>query len=364
MFTTSFTVSALVAILPLVSAQASGSGKTTRYWDCCKSSCAWPGKGDVTSPVQTCDVDNNPLTDALAKSGCEGGDAYMCADQTPWAVDENTAYGFAAVSIAGSSEASWCCSCYELTFTSGPASGKKMVVQATNTGADLGDNQFDLAIPGGGVGLFNACTKQYGAPSSGWGAQYGGISSGDSCSTFPEPIKPGCNFRWDFMAGADNPTVDFKEVTCPAALVAKTGCGRKGETPAGGASAGAKEEGPETYEGSASADAASDAGSSNGSSASSSSSTSSSTTAAGQYSVGAAEASSTAAADSSSSPSSSSSSTSSSSASAPTGQGSQPTYTNGTAPAADSGSASGQQPDQGSPDVMTEGDDEECDTDY
>ena len=39
-----------------------------------------------------------------------------------------------------------------LTFTSGPVSGKKMVVQVTNTGGDLGDNHFDLQMPGGGVG--------------------------------------------------------------------------------------------------------------------------------------------------------------------------------------------------------------------
>jgi hypothetical protein len=37
-----------------------------------------------------------------------------------------------------------------------------MIVQATNVGADVGEGQFDLAIPGGGVGLFNACTKQWG----------------------------------------------------------------------------------------------------------------------------------------------------------------------------------------------------------
>ena len=38
-----------------------------------------------------------------------------------------------------------------LTFTSTSIAGKKMIVQATNTGADLASGQFDLAIPGGGV---------------------------------------------------------------------------------------------------------------------------------------------------------------------------------------------------------------------
>lgn len=64
----------------------------------------------------------------------------------PWAVTPDLAYGFAAVSISGGNEASWCCACYEITFTSGPVAGKKMIVQATNTGGDLGSNHFDIAV--------------------------------------------------------------------------------------------------------------------------------------------------------------------------------------------------------------------------
>ena len=70
----------------------------------------------------------------------------MCSSQSPWAVSDSLAYGFAAVNIAGGSESSWCCTCYELTFTSTSIAGKKMIVQATNTGGDLGSNQFDLAV--------------------------------------------------------------------------------------------------------------------------------------------------------------------------------------------------------------------------
>jgi len=135
-----------------------------------------------------------------------------------------------------------------LTFTSGPVSGKKMIVQTTNTGGDLGDNHFDIAMPGGGVGLFNACTNQWGAPSQGWGAQYGGISSRSQCDSFPEKLKAGCKFnnfkisnslliilkgywRFDWFKNADNPAVSFKEVTCPKLLTDKTGCIRNGQTP-------------------------------------------------------------------------------------------------------------------------------------
>lgn len=157
----------------------------------------------------------------------------MCSDQSPWAVNSTFAYGFAAVSIPDGSESSWCCACYELTFTSTTVSGKKMIVQATNTGGDLSEGQFDLAIPGGGVGIYNGCTDEWGAPSSGWGAQYGGISS-NTCSSFPSALQPGCNFRFgDFFEGADNPTVDYRQVTCPKVLTDKTGCIRSGETPTG-----------------------------------------------------------------------------------------------------------------------------------
>lgn len=144
--------SALFALAPFflgASAQgASGSGRTTRYWDCCKPSCAWPRKGNAPQPVRTCDKNDNPLNDGgNTRSGCDsGGSAYMCSAQSPWAVNETVAYGWAAVNIAGSNEAAWCCACYELTFTSGPVAGKKMIVQATNTGGDLGNNHFDIAV--------------------------------------------------------------------------------------------------------------------------------------------------------------------------------------------------------------------------
>jgi hypothetical protein len=208
----------------------------------------------------------------------------MCSDQSPWVVSDDLAYGFAAVST-GLSESDTCCSCYQLTFTSTSIAGKKMIVQATNTGGDVGEGQFDLAIPGGGVGLFNACSAQWGAPASGWGAQYGGLSS-DTCSELPSALQPGCKFRFgDWFEGADkvsnpmrlhhrnscanisvvcftlrirvwntssqralnryflatrineadhnihSPEVDWEKVTCPKALTDITGCVRSGETP-------------------------------------------------------------------------------------------------------------------------------------
>ena len=141
----------LLTLLPFYlagsSLAVSGTGTTTRYWDCCKPSCAWDGKATLSSgPVDTCDANNNVLASAATVSACDGGTAYMCSNESPWAVSDDLAYGFAATSIAGGTEATWCCACYELTFTSGPVAGKKMIVQATNTGGDLGSNQFDLAV--------------------------------------------------------------------------------------------------------------------------------------------------------------------------------------------------------------------------
>ncbi|KAH6657357.1 family 45 glycoside hydrolase [Truncatella angustata] len=126
---------------------SSGSGQTTRYWDCCKPSCGWGMKTNSGKYVGTCDKSDNHLGSSDTKSGCDnGGSAYMCSDQSPWAVNETMSYGWAAVKLSGSNEQTWCCACYELTFTSGSVQGKKMIVQASNTGGDLGQNHFDLAV--------------------------------------------------------------------------------------------------------------------------------------------------------------------------------------------------------------------------
>jgi len=203
------------------------SGKTTRYWDCCKPSCSWNGKAPVTSPVTTCAKDGfSVLSDRNAQSGCDGGGAYVCNNQQPFAVNDNLAYGFAAASISGQGEYQGCCACYELTFTSGPVNGKKLVVQVTNVGADLGENHFDLQIPGGGVGLFNGCKPQWGTSDNGWGQKYGGVSSAAECNQLPAPLQAGCNFRFGWFKNADNPTMTFKPVTCPNEITSRSGCTR------------------------------------------------------------------------------------------------------------------------------------------
>ncbi|KAF4450652.1 endoglucanase type K [Fusarium austroafricanum] len=219
----SFTLLALAS--PLAVSAASGSGHSTRYWDCCKPSCSWSGKAKVNAPALTCDKKDNPISNTNAVNGCEGGgSAFACTNYSPWAVNDDLAYGFAATKLSGGSESSWCCACYAMTFTSGPVKGKKMIVQSTNTGGDLGDNHFDLMMPGGGVGIFDGCTSQFGKALG--GAQYGGISSRSECDSFPELLKDGCHWRFDWFKNADNPDFTFEQVQCPKALLDISGCKR------------------------------------------------------------------------------------------------------------------------------------------
>ncbi|KAJ0166483.1 putative endoglucanase type K [Colletotrichum tanaceti] len=222
----SVTVSSVVVLIHLLTATlaASGAGKSTRYWDCCKPSCAWQQKASVNRPVLTCDKNDLPL-DPDVKSGCEsGGSAYTCTNQAPWAVNELVSFGFAATAISGGTEASWCCGCYALTFTSGKNKGKVMVVQSTNTGGDLGSNHFDIMMPGGGLGIFDGCTNEFGFQFP--GARYGGVSSRSECSSLPAKLQSGCQWRFDWFMNADNPSLSFTQVQCPSELVARSGCRR------------------------------------------------------------------------------------------------------------------------------------------
>lgn len=92
-------------------------------------------------------------------------------------------------------------------------------------------------MPGGGFGIFDGCTTEWGTPAGGWGAQYGGITSRSQCDSFPTALQAGCYWRFDWFQNADNPSVTFQQVECPAALTAKSGCVRADdsipETPTG-----------------------------------------------------------------------------------------------------------------------------------
>ncbi len=110
-----------------------------------------------------CDINNNPLANPLtAESGCQGsGKGFLCDSYAPVPVADNLSYGFAVVNGAGN-----CCKCFQLTWTSGAARGKQMVVQAINTFEPSGDVKAgDVVVltPGGGSGPNEAgCRNQYG----------------------------------------------------------------------------------------------------------------------------------------------------------------------------------------------------------
>jgi len=91
-------------------------------------------------------------------------------------------------------------------------------------------------IPGGGVGLFDAISNQAkgnGVSNPSLGAQYGGFRT--TCGTDKTCIrnmcqqnfgtsglawlKAGCDWYVDWFDAADNPNVNFTEVTCPQALI-------------------------------------------------------------------------------------------------------------------------------------------------
>jgi hypothetical protein len=204
------------------------------------------------TPVQACSIDDKPLSNYDAKNACEnGGEAYMCHSVQPWAVSETLSYGFAAVSV---NKGDYCGRCYQLQFTGTSHSGgddpgcksltnKTMIVQAINNGGVEG-NQFDLLVPGGGVGLLNACSKQWGT--SDLGEQYGGFylacqktQGGDyakarecakkKCESVfankPE-LLVGCEWFTDWFGAADNPNLTFKEVTCPEIITQMSGLKR------------------------------------------------------------------------------------------------------------------------------------------
>lgn len=201
-------------------------GKTTRYWDCCKPSCSWNEKANVSRPVQICQKDNTIISyrQQNLKSGCDGGVAFACANQLPFIVNQTLSFGFAAAYIKGKTEADNCCACYELIFTSTPVVGKKMIVQITNTGADLDYNHFDIAVPGGGQGIFQGCFTQYYNFYA--GNRYGGISNITECNLLPKPLQVGCRWRFTWFKNADNPSIVFKNVVCPKYLINISQCKR------------------------------------------------------------------------------------------------------------------------------------------
>ena len=234
--------------LKYVQGGRSGKGWATRYWDCCKPHCSWPEHAHGNYSKQCTNKGTKESTDWGGGSVCSGGGLMTCPSQIPIIVNDSLAYAFAAVPAADGGS---CGKCYALAFDGRgkyerktnhmKLEGKILVVMATNIGGDVQQGQFDVMIPGGGVGLFNGCS------SMGWGKQgeqYGGLLSecekevgtagnlltkrkdclAEKCAKSfanDEKAKEGCMFLATWMEAAGNPTHNYREVECPAALKAQ-----------------------------------------------------------------------------------------------------------------------------------------------
>jgi hypothetical protein len=218
------------------------SGWASRYWDCCKPACGWKGNVSRGNPMMSCDVSDNSLGGNYdAVNACQGGGtAYMCWNAVPWSVSDTLSYGYAAAS--GSNYT--CGRCYQIQFTGTnntngdkkgtPAlNGKTMIVQIINNGG-VQATQFDLLIPGGGVGALNACSTQWGSGTD-LGSQYGGwlseCNGSASCvqqkcqaafSNKPD-LMDGCNWFLNWFGASNNPDFLYQKIACPAALTQDSG---------------------------------------------------------------------------------------------------------------------------------------------
>lgn len=205
------------------------NGTTTRYWDCCMPSCSWKANAGGKNPVKVCGKDGTSFVSESSRNACDGGGGFMCYWGVPWSVSSTVSYGYAAHNGAP------CGTCFQLDFTSGAANGKSMIVQVINIGG-LSGNQFDLLIPGGGVGAMNACN----ANGNMWnglnlGEQFGGLlkSCGNDCNCMKQKCQStfgsnstmlaGCNWFTDWFQCADNPNIVYKEIACPSDITNKSG---------------------------------------------------------------------------------------------------------------------------------------------
>jgi hypothetical protein len=206
--------------------------------------------GGVT-PLATCNAsDGSHGGNYNVTNSCDGGDAFMCHGMVPWADGNRLAYGYAATG-----RGDICGRCYQLQFTgsshnagndpgSAALAGKTMIVQATNVGGDVGSGQFDILTPGGGVGIHNACSEQWGVSAGDLGAQYGGLLTrckeqvggsdhqalkscvSQRCTSVFESrglseLAAGCRWFVDWFEAADNPALVYKEIACPQQLTSR-----------------------------------------------------------------------------------------------------------------------------------------------
>lgn len=268
------------------------SGWNTRYWDACKPHCSQTstdgeeGKPKINTQAEyeashytarVCNINDIEIPTFTYSKGLErywvgiqntpnacqeadpaSGGGFTCTDMAPVAVNDTLAYAF----VAGSDATTSCGKCFHLQYdgsfhdasanngakpTHKALKGKHIIVMASNIGHDVKPGQFDLMVPGGGPGIFNALQLQITKPGIEWGATYGGFltycQNNDKCgydgtlecyqscvkdmcdaafgdSNYPNLLR-GCHWFADWFMAADNPTYQWEEVECPQYLVDK-----------------------------------------------------------------------------------------------------------------------------------------------
>ena len=268
------------------------SGWNTRYWDACKPHCSQTSlDGDEGKPkintqaeyeashytARVCNIHDIEIPTFTYSKGLERywigiqntpnackeadpatGGGFTCTDMAPVAVNDTLAYAF----VAGSAQTTSCGKCFHLQYdgsfkdangnnaakaTHKALKGKHIIVMASNIGHDVKPGQFDLMVPGGGPGIYNALNLMINRTDIEWGAQYGGFltycQDGSKCgydgsldcyqscirdmcdaafkdSKYPNLLR-GCHWFADWYMAADNPTYQWEEVECPQYLVDK-----------------------------------------------------------------------------------------------------------------------------------------------
>ena len=252
------------------------TGWSSRYWDACKPHCSWLSSVDTTSEktyeagmtvarncnIHDVEVPAFTLSHTVQQywmgfegtnSACDTKDStgtFTCSDMAPIAVNENLSYGYVAGS--GSLYQYGCGKCYHLQYNGGnhandvkathkALKGKHIVVMVSNIGYDVEEGQFDMLVPGGGVGAFDALSTMLGVSKSDLGAGSGGfltecqqslgwdntVESYQKCviakceavfSKWPNLLR-GCKWYAEWYMAADNPTYNWEEVECPQYLI-------------------------------------------------------------------------------------------------------------------------------------------------
>ena len=260
------------------------TGWNSRYWDACKPHCSWisdgqEGKTDTTTQesyergmttarncnIHDVEVPTFTLGHAVQQywmgyegttSACEVGAAgvFTCTDMAPIALNDTLSYAY----VAGPGSQTTCGKCFHLQYngsfkdasannaakaTHKALKGKHIIVMTSNIGHDVENGQFDLMVPGGGVGAFDALSTQVNGQNIDWGAGFGGFLTKcqsqlgydntlekyqqcvrDMCDAafgsagFPNLLR-GCHWFADWYMAADNPTYNWEEVECPQYLL-------------------------------------------------------------------------------------------------------------------------------------------------